>query len=231
VETKNSMLEQGDEPGTPHVTIAVSDTGTGITQATLAHIFEPFFTTKEVGKGTGLGLSTVYTIIQQFDGYIHVFSEPGLGTTFSIQLPRITAPRESVVPIAQGPLDALRGNEVVLLVEDAAAVRSVARQVLERFGYTVLEAPDGATALHLASKLHGPVDVLVTDLVMPGMSGQDLAAGFRALRPKAKVLYTSGYNEKGTHHHRELDPSLPFLQKPFTPETLARKVRETLDAP
>ena len=231
VETKNSVLEQGDEPGTPHVTIAVSDTGTGITQATLAHIFEPFFTTKEVGKGTGLGLSTVYTIIQQFDGYIHVFSEPGLGTTFSIQLPRITAPRESVVPIAQGPLDALRGNEVVLLVEDAAAVRSVARQVLERFGYTVLEAPDGATALHLASKLHGPVDVLVTDLVMPGMSGQDLAAGFRALRPKAKVLYTSGYNEKGTHHHRELDPSLPFLQKPFTPETLARKVRETLDAP
>ena len=228
VETHNEMVDRGDAVPTPHVTLAVSDTGTGMDAATQARIFEPFFTTKEVGKGTGLGLSTVYSIVQQYDGYIHVYSEPGHGSTFRIHLPRVDAPTAEALAAAAPSPELLRGSEVILVVEDAAAVRSVARQVLERFGYTVLEAPDGATALHLASKLHGNIHLLVTDLVMPGMNGRDLAARFREIRPTAGVLFTSGYTEDTVVHNASLDPGAPYLQKPFTPEALARKVRETI---
>jgi CheY-like chemotaxis protein len=212
------------------VTLAVSDNGIGMDIETQGHIFEPFFTTKDVGKGTGLGLSTVYSIVQQSDGFIHVYSEPGHGTTFRIHLPNVGAPAAQPAVSTAVSLEEFRGSEVVLLVEDAAAVRSVARQVLERLGYTVLEAPDGETALHLSAKTHGPIDLLVTDLVMPGMPGREVADQVRAMRPEIKVLFTSGYSESATVEHGARDAGGPFLQKPFTPDALARKVRATIEA-
>jgi CheY-like chemotaxis protein len=160
---------------------------------------------------------------------IHVYSEPDVGTTFKLYFPRVDTPVEPVPVVPESP-DSWRGTETVLIVEDAAAVRAVARQVLERFGYTVLEAPDGPTALHLAARFHGNIDLLLTDVVMPGMNGRLLAERFQVARPGTKVLFASGYTDDAILQHGVLEEGVPYLQKPFTPEALARKVREVLDA-
>jgi len=210
-----------------YVMLAVSDTGTGMDASTQAHIFEPFFTTKASGKGTGLGLATVYGIVKQSGGFIWVYSELGHGTTMKIYFPWAGEPAERG---AAAPASRPRpGTETVLVVEDAPSVRSVIRQALERYGYTVLEAPDGETALQLAAKHHGPIHLLLTDVVMPGVSGRQLADRLVHLRPGVKVLYASGYTDDAILHHGMLEPGIAYLQKPFTRDALALKVRALLD--
>jgi PAS domain S-box-containing protein len=215
-------------PARRFVMLAVSDTGIGMDEATKARIFEPFFTTKGPGKGTGLGLATVYGIVQQSGGYIWVYSELGRGTTFKIYLPEVDAPPEAA-GVAASELQ--RGTETVLLVEDSEAVRAVARQVLERQGYTVLEAPRGDVALALAAAHDGPIHLLLTDVVMPGLSGRQVADQLTKLRPDMQVLYASGYTDDAVVRHGVLEAGIAYLQKPFTSATLTRKVRETLDRP
>jgi PAS domain S-box-containing protein len=215
------------KPG-PYVMLAVCDSGVGMDEQTKARMFEPFFTTKEPGKGTGLGLATVYGIVKQSGGLIWVYSEPGRGTTFKIYLPRVGEIAE-LVETASTP-DLSGGTETVLLVEDAAAVRAIARQVLERQGYTVVEAPDGKTALSLAGRHQGPIHLLLTDVVMPQMSGRHLAVRLQEVRPDLKVVYMSGYTDDAVVRVGVLERQVAYLQKPFTAEGLARKVREALDS-
>ena len=235
IETANAELDQSYAlehravaPG-PYVMLAVSDTGVGMDAATQARVFEPFFTTKEKGKGTGLGLATVYGIVKQSGGNIWLYSEPGRGTTFKIYLPRVDQAPEQLAA-APAVRETPRGTETVLLVEDDDAVRTLTRKMLAAHGYTVLAAGGGAEALELAAGHTGPIHLLVTDVVLPGMSGRDLAARFRSGRPGVKVLYTSGYTDEAIVHHGILDAGIAFLQKPFTSTTLAHKVRETLDS-
>ena len=217
-------------PPGDYVCLAVTDTGTGMDEATQAHLFEPFFTTKDVGKGTGLGLATVYGIVKQSGGYIWVYSEVARGTTVKVYLPRVAGVAESAAaaPLAE-PQELRGGSETVLLVEDADPVRALARKSLEACGYTVLDAADGPAALTLSTSHHGGIDVLVTDVVMPGMSGRELAERLAPARPHMKVLYTSGYTDDAMVRQGVLTAGVAFLQKPFVPETLARKVREVLD--
>jgi signal transduction histidine kinase len=236
IETANVELDEHHaashfdvEPGA-YVLLAVSDTGVGMDAETQARIFEPFFTTKEQGKGTGLGLATVFGIVKQSGGDVFVYSEPGRGTTFKIYLPRVQAPVERLEPRAT-PETPPRGSETILLVEDEEMVRNLEREVLEAQGYRVLEARNARHALELAQEHAGAIHLLVTDVVMPELSGRELAEQLVALRPDSKVLYTSGYADDAIVRHGVLEPGIAFLPKPLTPASLAHKVREVLDSP
>ena len=211
----------------PHVMLAVSDTGCGMDAATRARIFEPFFTTKEVGKGTGLGLATVYGIVQQSDGAIQVESEPGRGATFRIYLPRVESAATGVPAAAL--VAAAPGRETVLVVEDERAVRLLEAEVLTAQGYRVLVAGDAQEALALEERCQEPIALLVTDVVMPGRSGRELAQEFLRRRPETRVLYVSGYANDAFVGRGLLEARTWFLQKPFTPEVLAHKMRDILD--
>jgi two-component system cell cycle sensor histidine kinase/response regulator CckA len=212
-----------------YVMLAVTDNGCGMDAKTQAHIFEPFFTTKEKGKGTGLGLATVYGIVKQSGGYVWVYSEPGRGTSFKIYLPRIEEEAYQPAKERQPQSKAVqRGSETVLLVEDEDGVRQLAREYLEASGYTVIEAADGHAALELAARTAGPIHLLMTDVVMPGVSGRELAERVEKLRPGIKVLYMSGYTDQAVVHHGILESDAVLLQKPFTLATLAEKLREIL---
>ncbi len=215
-------------PG-PYVMIAVSDTGEGMDDATRVRVFEPFFTTKERGKGSGLGLATVYGMVKQSGGYIWVYSEPGHGTVFKVYLPPAAEPSATDDSCGgRSEADSMHGWETVLLVEDEDAVRALAREVLRRHGYVVLEARHGVDALRVAERHTDAIHLLVTDLVMPHMSGRDLAERLSTVRPAMKALFMSGYTDHAVMH-RDLTPGSAFIQKPFTPEMFARKVRTILD--
>jgi two-component system cell cycle sensor histidine kinase/response regulator CckA len=213
----------------PYVMLAVSDTGVGMPPEVQAQVFEPFFTTKEAGKGTGLGLATCYGIVKQHGGHISIYSEVAHGTTFKVYLPRTTEADDPRLTDAL-PETVLAGAETVLLVEDAASVRHLAARVLRQLGYTVLEASDGVEALRVAGENLGAIDLLLTDVVMPQLGGTALAERLRDMYPRLKVLFISGYTDQTIIHHSLLELGAAFLQKPFTPELLARKVREVLAA-
>jgi CheY-like chemotaxis protein len=233
IETSNVVL--GDEirrvhnyiqPG-PYVMLTVSDNGHGMDKETGASIFEPFFTTKERGKGTGLGLFTVYGIIKQSRGYILAESEVGVGTAFRVYLPRVEEAVDAQRP-TQTSKATSGGSETVLLVEDEVSVRELVRETLEKKGYKVLEADKGDTALKVAAAHQGRIDILISDVVMPGMSGPELCHQLVPGHPQIKVLYLSGYTEDAIVHEGVLERGTAFLQKPFSLQTLSRKVREVL---
>ena len=236
IETVNVDLERNyfrkhgikeGQPG-PYVMLAVSDTGIGIDKETRKHIFEPFFTTKGVGKGTGLGLSTVYGIVKQNNGFVWVYSEPGQGTTFKVYLPNtegdVASEKEE-----QHPATGLGGSETVLIVEDDDSLRRLSQRTLQQHGYRVLEAENGEDALRVSEAHDGSIDLLITDVVMPKMGGKETAEGLQPLYPQMKVIYMSGYTDNAIARHGVLAPGLNFLEKPFSLEALARKVREVLD--
>jgi len=234
IETANVDLDEAFvrahhavKPG-PHVMLAVSDTGVGMDQATMARIFEPFFTTKERGKGTGLGLSTVFGIVQQSGGSVWVYSEVATGTTFKVYLPCVDAPIDSVRS-SEAPTN-LRGSETILLVEDDDQVREVALAILRKSGYQVIEARHAGEALLHSERHLGKVHLLLTDVVMPQMSGPELAKRLEGSRPEMKVLCMSGYTDDSIVRHGVLEAHLAYLQKPITPDSLTTRVREVLDA-
>jgi CheY-like chemotaxis protein len=208
--------------------LAVSDTGSGMDAKTQARIFEPFFTTKEEGKGTGLGLATVYGVVKQSEGHIWVYSELGKGTTFKIYFPRIDEPAHSAATDL-GAAGSMRGSETILLAEDSALLRVLTCTLLENNGYEVIAAENGMEAVKLAERCDRPIHLLLTDVVMPGMSGRELADRLAVKRPDMKVLYMSGYTNDAIVHHGVLDPKLSFLQKPFSQKALTHKLREVLD--
>jgi two-component system, cell cycle sensor histidine kinase and response regulator CckA len=211
----------------PFVMLSVRDTGHGMDAETQSHIFEPFFTTKEKGKGTGLGLSTVYGIVQQHHGWIEVESGVGRGTVFAILLP-CTEDSIELREAAGEPVRTLGGVETILLVEDETPVRNLVRAILTEHGYTVIDASDGVEAIAQFERHGEQIHLLLTDIVMPQMSGHALATRLTAMRPGLKVLYMSGYADDVIAHHGMLDAQVAFLQKPFAPDTLARKLRELL---
>jgi len=235
IETGNTELTAayairhvGMEPGA-FVMLAVSDNGQGMDADTRARIFEPFFTTKEQGKGTGLGLSTVHGVINQSGGHILVYSEPGQGTTFKIYLPRVDGPKRAARRLV-APVDVRRGAETLLVVEDEEDVRGLARDVLVEGGYTVLVAATAEDAVRICEEHGSPISLLLSDVVMPKVSGPQLAQRLVDLRPELHVLYMSGYTDEAIVHHGVLEPGTAFIEKPFTPEGLCGKVRDVLDA-
>jgi two-component system, cell cycle sensor histidine kinase and response regulator CckA len=238
IETADFELGEGNmrghasaTPG-PHVVLTVSDTGVGLDEETRARIFEPFFTTKPKGKGTGLGLSTVLGIVQQSGGHVIVESTPGHGAAFRMFLPRTSEARTAPLPVREPrPAMRTRGSETILLVEDEGQLRVLARDILRGAGYQVFDAPNAAEAIKSSLRHAGPIHLLVTDVVMPHLGGRELARRLGAERPRMRVLYMSGYTDDAIVQHGIVDPSIAFLPKPITPDTLLGKVRETLDAP
>jgi CheY-like chemotaxis protein len=210
-----------------YVAISVKDTGTGMDQETQSHLFEPFFTTKAKGSGTGLGLSTVYNIVKQSGGFVWAFSELGVGSTFTVYLPRVEAEAEASIPA--GVVEEKRASETVLLVDDAAPVRMIVRRFLEMQGYQVLQASNGPDALRVSREHEGTIHLMVTDVVMPRMSGRELAFQLASQRPEMKVLFISGHTEDAILHHGVLEKGMAFLAKPFTREALVSRVRRLLD--
>jgi hypothetical protein len=238
IETGNVSLDENyvrtrpdARPG-QHVMLAVSDTGHGMTAETLAHVFEPFFTTKEQGKGTGLGLATVHGIVRQSGGHVMVYSEIGRGTTFKVYLPRLEEGQRMDALAAPAVIEAPpSGTETILLVEDESSLRVMISEILQTAGYTVLEGPTPEQALAAAGAHKGPIPLVLTDVVLPRMSGRQMAEALRSSRPDSRVLFMSGYTDDAIGHHGILDPGVHFLQKPFTTEGLLHKVRELLDSP
>jgi len=213
-----------------YVVLGVQDTGCGMDRDTQSRIFEPFYTTKELGKGTGLGLATVYGIVKQSGGYIWVYSELNQGTLFKVYLPRVD---ESVQPAKKNEPEAVvrESCETILLAEDSVSLREMAREYLESVGYVVLEAASGREALQKAKEFDGPIHLLLTDIVMPEMSGPELARHMTELRPEIKIIFTSGYTNDAIARQGVLDPAVAFIQKPYRPKALARKIQEVLDVP
>ena len=233
VETQNMLIDEDycekrmESNQGEFVMLAVSDTGCGMDDKTISQVFEPFFSTKKTGKGTGLGLATTYGIVKQNGGFIHVYSEPGKGSTFKIYLPAINDEVSEETETAK--LKDPGGNETILVVEDEMSVRKLAAITLERNGYKVLEADSPAEAMKISSKYKGVIHLLLTDVVMPGMNGRELQKQLTAARPEIKALFMSGYTANVIAHHGVLDPGLHFIQKPFRPKDLSLKVREVLD--
>lgn len=216
------------QPGS-YVTLTITDTGIGMSRETKSHLFEPFFTTKPKGRGTGLGLATIYGAVKQSGGNIEVFSEEGKGASFRISLPRVPEITEQVKEENSLNSGMRGGNETILLVEDEHIVRELAIKVLGRLGYKVLQAPDGAQALAVASEYKDPIHLLLTDVVMPGINGRQLADRLAIIHPEMKILYTSGYTEDAIAHHGVIEEHLNFLGKPYSPQSLAKKIRGLLD--
>jgi CheY-like chemotaxis protein len=234
IETANVELDEfyarshiDVKPG-HYVMFSVSDTGVGMTPEVRERIFEPFFTTKEKGKGTGLGLSTSYGIVKQSEGNIWVYSEPGKGTTFKIYLPRVNEPLEDIREEVLKE-DLPRGNETILIVEDEEEVRKLSGKILERQGYRILETSNGDDALLACERHKSPIHLMLADVIMPGMSGSELAKLLKPLYPEIKILYMSGYTDDAIVRHGVLQKGVNYIQKPFTMERLARKVREVLN--
>jgi CheY-like chemotaxis protein len=237
IETSDVMLDpayalahDGMKPG-PHTVLTITDTGTGMDPATVARVFEPFFTTKPVGQGTGLGLATVFGIVQQSGGTIHVHSEQGVGTTFKLHFPAASNAVDQACSLPPAEASTLlRGTETILLVEDDESVRVLVRTILRKYGYDILEAQSGGDAFLLCEQHEGTIHLLLTDVVMPRMSGRQLAERLIRIRPKLEVLYMSGHMDDEVMRHGILQSTIAFIQKPITPETLARKVRSVLDS-
>ncbi|SPF49385.1 putative Periplasmic sensor hybrid histidine kinase [Candidatus Sulfotelmatobacter kueseliae] len=236
LETGNADLDEsyaqehaGVRPGS-YVMLAISDTGIGMDAETQAHIFEPFFTTKEDGKGSGMGLATVYGVVQQSGGHIWVYSEPGRGSTFKLYLPRVEEAAETAAK-TQAPAPTIRGTETILVAEDDRQVRDLAVAILKACGYLVLVLESVLEAERVCQQHQGSIDLLLTDVIMREMSGPDLAQRLKKLRPRTKVLFMSGYTDAAIVHQGVLDPGIAFLPKPFTPSSLAGKVRQVLDQP
>jgi CheY-like chemotaxis protein len=236
IETANVDLDEdyfrshgvNNEPG-PYIKLTVSDTGIGMDEETVSRIFDPFFTTKEIGKGTGLGLATTYGIIKQNNGFIWAYSEPGKGTTFKIYLPKAQRDKRAERK-KKNDSAVLAGGETILVVEDDEELRRLCRKTFQKHGYRILEATNGEEALSIGKKHTEPIQLMLTDVVMPKMSGRQLAELIQQLRPDMKVLYMSGYAEDSIAHHGMLESGLAFLEKPFSPDGLLRKVREVLDS-
>jgi CheY-like chemotaxis protein len=211
----------------PYVMLAVTDSGMGMDAETQAHLFEPFFTTKETGKGTGLGLSTVYGIVKQSEGYIWCYSEVGVGTTFKIYLPRVD---EEASPGLKLPAPRMaQGSETVLLIEDDPSLRDLLCETLEGAGYTVLVAEGGTNALQIADEYAGAIQLIVTDVIMPGLTGRQAAEKIKSARSEVEILFISGYTSEAIAKHGVLEPEARYLSKPFAPDDLLRKVRDVLD--
>ena len=234
IETANAELDESYarnhadvKPGR-YVMFSVSDSGVGMTPEVRERVFEPFFTTKEKGRGTGLGLSTVYGIVKQSGGNIWVYSEPSHGTTFKIYLPRVDEPLEELRKKTIGE-ELPHGSETVLVVEDEEKVRTLTVEILGRQGYRVLDASQGEDALAISEKHKGPIHLFLVDVVMPGISGTELAKHLTSLHPETRILYMSGYTDDVIVHHGVLEKGVNYIQKPFTIDELTRKVREVLD--
>jgi CheY-like chemotaxis protein len=236
IKTRHMILQDDYLVGHPalqpgaHVLLSVSDTGQGMSEEVQAHIFEPFFTTKEPGRGTGLGLATIFGIVKQSGGSIYVYSEEGIGTTFKVYFPCVAeaAPALATSKITMAPPS---GNETILLVEDHVEVADLVRQVLQGRGYTVLQALTGQEALDVAAHHEGTIHLLLADVIMPGMDGRALAERLSRLRPGIKLLFMSGYIPDSMSRPGDFARNVAFLQKPFSPTTLAGKVRQVLDVP
>ena len=236
IETANADLDENyshehgieEKKSGRYVMLAVSDTGIGMDKETHEHIFEPFFTTKKVGKGTGLGLATVYGIVKQNNGFIWVYSEPKQGATFKVYLPEVKKDADPEKK-EKKPVVKLAGSETVLIVEDDGLLRNLAQNTLQRYGYKVLDAKNGEDAIRVCKEYDGRIDLMITDVVMPKIGGREAAKRLLPLYPQMKVIYMSGYTDDAIVHHGVLEPGLNFLEKPFTLEGLARKVREVLN--